>query len=493
MNEIKFDNTYVKLDRKFYEEINPQPVKKPKLIKLNSALLDYLDIDPNFLRSKDGLNFLSGNSIVKGSKPIALAYAGHQFGNFVPKLGDGRAVLLGEIIAKDGKRFDIQLKGSGKTSFSRQGDGRSPLGPVIREYLVSEAMYYLNIPSTRSLSIVSTGELVERENFLPGGILTRVAASHIRIGTFEYFFSRNDFKSVKILADYSVKRHYPHIKKEKKNLYETLFKEIIKSQAKLVALWMSKGFIHGVMNTDNTTISGETIDYGPCAFMDNFHPQKVFSYIDVSGRYSYSNQAQIMLWNLSILGQCLAPLISNEKKKSEKIIIDSLQEFSELFQNYWFSNFKKKLGLTGSNEQADKKLIENFLKIIFEQNVDFTLSFRYLSDDFSIEKKNGRFFSLFKDHSEIKDWLKYWKKRIGEEKNNFKITKENMRKVNPIYIPRNHLVEKVIDQATEKKDFSLLNKLLIAIKNPYEEREINKTFAIPPTDEEVVRHTFCGT
>ncbi len=492
MVNIKFDNTYSKLSNQFYEEIKPQPVKKPKLIKLNKKLSEYLNLDDNFLKSKDGLLALAGNKVLRGSKPIALAYAGHQFGNFVPQLGDGRAVLLGEIIAIDGKRYDIQLKGSGKTSFSRQGDGRAPLGPVIREYIISEAMYHLGIPTTRSLAIVSSGENVERESFLPGGILTRIASSHIRIGTFEYFFAKNDITSLKNLADYAIKRHYPDSFNNDENIYKSILAKTIKSQASLVASWMSVGFIHGVMNTDNTAISGETIDYGPCAFMDHFHPQKVFSYIDTRGRYSYSNQGQIMLWNLSIFAQCLSPLISNNEKKSRTIIIDSLNLFAEFFEEYWMSNFRKKLGMKKSFPE-DKKLIQSFLEILLKQNIDFTSAFRDLSNTKDSFKEGDLIISLSKNKTSIVNWLGAWKKRISKERRSIENIKKDMKKVNPVYVPRNHILEKIIKEAVENEKFSLMNDLLDIIKNPFNEKKNKKYFSLPPSSNQIVRNTFCGT
>ena len=327
---FNFKNSYSKLPKGFYEEINPEPVKCPDLIEFNQDLGNFLNIDTKALTGKKGRFLLSGNVLPEGAKPIAMAYAGHQFGNFVSQLGDGRAILLGEVIAKNGKRYDIQLKGSGKTSFSRQGDGRAPLGPVIREYLLSEAIHNLNIPSTRSLAIVTSGEFVQRDSLLPGAILTRVASSHIRIGTFEFFFYRNDIKSLKRLADYTIQRHFPLLNTTKR-IYSSFLLSVLKLQAKLVSDWMSVGFIHGVMNTDNVSISGETIDYGPCAFMDHYNPNSVFSFIDTHGRYSYGNQGQITLWNLSRLAECLLPLIDEDINKAKKIAVAHLEKFPMIF------------------------------------------------------------------------------------------------------------------------------------------------------------------
>ena len=364
---FKFDNTYVSLPKNFYQKINPVPVKKPTLIKLNHELLNFLDLDENSLKSNLGISILSGNKVPSNTTPLAMVYAGHQFGNFVKQLGDGRAVLLGEIIAKNGQRYDIQLKGSGQTSFSRQGDGRSPLGPVIREYIISEAMHYLGIPTTRSLSIISTGEFVKRERIEPGGILARVSSSHIRIGTFEFFSAKKDLVSVKKLSDYSIKRHFAEIWSSK-NRYKLFLDKVIECQAKLVAQWMNVGFIHGVMNTDNTCISGQTIDYGPCAFMNKFDPNTVYSFIDTYGRYSYGNQPKIMLWNLSKFAECISFLINQNEEKANKIILGSLSTFPQLFEKFWIKAISEKLGFFLSLKE-DRKLIEKFLEIMFKQKI----------------------------------------------------------------------------------------------------------------------------
>ena len=338
-NIFNFSNTYSKLPKNFYEKIKPNPVKNPQLIEFNNKLSKFLNIDPNMINDKNGSLYFSGNLLPRGSNPIAMAYAGHQFGNYVPQLGDGRAILIGELIASNGKRFDIQLKGSGRTSFSRQGDGRSPLGPVIREYILSESLHHLCLKSTRSLAIVGTGEEVLRERLMPGGILTRIASSHIRIGTFEFFFYKNDFHSLKKLADYTINRH---LKKKSKNPYKLLLRTVIKLQAELISKWMSIGFIHGVMNTDNTSICGETIDYGPCAFMDNYIPNKVFSSIDYGGRYSYVNQGKIMLWNLSKFAESLIPLLNEKFEKSKIIALDCLKLFPNFFEENWLDVMRKK-------------------------------------------------------------------------------------------------------------------------------------------------------
>ena len=419
-----------------------------------------------------------------------MVYAGHQFGNFVTQLGDGRAVLLGEIIARNGKRYDLQLKGSGQTIFSRQGDGRSPLGPVIREYIISEAMHYLGIPSTRSLSIISTGEVVERERVEPGGILARISSSHIRIGTFEFFSAKKDFVSVKKLTDYTIKRHFPEILSSK-NKYKLFLDKIIESQAKLVAQWMNVGFIHGVMNTDNTSISGQTIDYGPCAFMNNFDPNTVYSFIDVYGRYSYGNQPKIMLWNLSKFAECISFLINENNEEANKVILNSLSKFSQLFDKFWIKAISEKLGLF-ENLQENRELIEKFLTIMFEQKTDFTLTFRKLSESLENQEKKMNFFSLFKNEKLITNWHNNWMERLKKEKSSKEKISNKMKNKNPLVIPRNHLVEKAINKAVEKCDFSMVNDLVKVLKKPFEaNKKVN--LVEPPKPGEDIKNTFCGT
>ncbi len=487
---FKFDNTYINLPKNFYQKINPVPVKKPRLLKLNHELLDYLDLDKDSLESNLGVSILSGNKVPTNTTPLAMVYAGHQFGNFVSQLGDGRAVLLGEIIAKNGQRYDLQLKGSGQTIFSRQGDGRSPLGPVIREYIISEAMHYLGIPTTRSLSIISTGEVVRRERIEPGGILARVSSSHIRIGTFEFFSAKKDFVSVKKLSDYSIKRHFSEIWSDK-NRYKSFLDKIIESQARLVAKWMNVGFIHGVMNTDNTSISGQTIDYGPCAFMNTFDPNTVYSFIDVYGRYSYENQPKIMLWNLSKFAECISFLISENEEKANKIILESLSKFPRLFEKFWIKAISEKLGLFQTLKE-NRKLIEKFLKIMFEQKTDFTLTFRTLSESINNEEKKIEFFSLFKNNKTITNWYKDWIQRLEKENSSKEKISKKMKNKNPLFIPRNHLVEKAISEAVEKCDFSMTNDLVKVLKKPFEFNK-NLNLSDPPKPNQDIKNTFCGT
>ena len=488
---LNFDNTYIGLPEKFYEKILPIPVKKPKLINLNKKLSDSLNLNYKKFTGKYGELVFSGNLIPNGSNPIAMAYAGHQFGQFVPELGDGRAILLGEVIAKDGKRYDLQLKGSGKTSFSRGGDGRAPLGPIIREFLVSESIFHLNIPTTRTLAITSSGEFVKREILLPGGLLTRIASSHIRIGTFEYFLFKKDIKSIKQLADYSINRHFPEIKKDK-NIYLSFLKKIVKLQAKLVSNWMQIGFIHGVMNTDNTSICGETIDYGPCAFMDFYDPKTVFSFIDTYGRYSFINQAQIALWNLTRLAECLLGLINNNFQKSQKKVVEILNDFSNQFNDSWLNGMRKKIGLKKSHPK-DISLIQDFLKILENEKIDYTSTFRNLSNASRGRKFMSNFLKNFQKKDAITSWIKDWKKRLEIEKQSYIEISNQMKKVNPNFLARNHLVEKAINDAINKNDFSFMNKLLQMIRNPFKDDKNNNKFARPPRKNEIIKHTFCGT
>ncbi len=486
---FKLSNSYAKLPEGFYQKIKPEPVKNPKLIHFNKNLSQELNIDPKIINEKNCKLIFSGNIIPKGSKPIAMAYAGHQFGNFVPQLGDGRAVLLGELIAKNGKRYDLQLKGSGRTAFSRNGDGRSPLGPVIREYLISESLHYLGINSTRSLAIVSTGEDVLRETRMPGGILTRIASSHIRIGTFEFFSYKNDIKSLKALADYTLKRHFTNI--PKKHRYKFLLKKVLKSQAELISKWMSVGFIHGVMNTDNTTVSGETIDFGPCAFMDQYNPNQVYSFIDEGGRYSYINQGKIIFWNLSKFAESLLPILSDNAKESKKLAIECLEIFPGYFEQTWLNEMKKKIGLS-KNEKEDHVILNEFFEILRINNLDFTLSFRKLSK-YLTEENDDHFKKNIKDNINFQNWVAKWKKRLSKENMSFTVLSEKMNNTNPIYIPRNHLVEKIIESSVSTKNFTELNKLLKAIQNPFSEDSLTTEYTLSPKKNEIVPFTFCGT
>lgn len=476
------DNSYSKLPDKFYTRTNPNPVRAPKLVILNNSLATSLGLDPQALQSDESISNLAGNQIPEGALPIAQAYAGHQFGHFT-MLGDGRAVLLGEQITPQGERFDIQLKGSGKTPFSRGGDGRAVLGPMLREYIISEAMNALGIPTTRSLAVVTTGEMVMREKGLPGAVLTRVAASHIRVGTFEYAAEWGTVEELRMLADYTIKRHYPGIEADE-NKYLSLFKQVIKRQASLIAKWQLTGFIHGVMNTDNMTISGETIDYGPCAFMDVYNPATVFSSIDVYGRYAYGNQPDIAAWNLARLAEALLPLIHPNQDEAVKIAQDTVSDFYELYHRYWLTGMREKLGIY-DEESEDESLIENLLNIMQKHNADYTNTFRSLT----MGKLSDMV--LF-DTTEFAQWHKMWQKRLGRQKG-VASPQQLMRNSNPAVIPRNHRVEEALDAAMRHEDYSVMEKLLDAISKPFDYCLEQDEYSILPPPSAKPYRTFCGT
>ncbi|MDC1166071.1 YdiU family protein [Candidatus Pelagibacter sp.] len=477
-----FDNTYSKLPKSFLENIKPVPVKDPKLIILNKNLAEQLNLDFSKFSDTDLAKMFSGNSLPEGSETIAQAYAGHQFGHFT-MLGDGRAVMLGEHLDKENNRFDIQFKGSGRTSFSRSGDGRAVLGPMLREYIISEAMHALNIPTTRSLAVVSTGEEVVREQMLPGAILTRVASSHIRVGTFQYIAATQNADDLKTLFNYTIDRHYPEIKDSKTKALD-LLNLLMQKQCELVINWMRVGFIHGVMNTDNMTISGETIDYGPCAFMDYYHPQTVFSSIDQNGRYSYNNQPRITKWNLARFAECIIPLIDQDEQKAISIATETINNFEKLYEEKWLNMMRDKLGLFGE-DRDDKHLIFELLTWMENNKTDFTNTFCNLMDIQSIKDP-------IYQNQEYLNWTAKWKKRL--EKNNTEKEKylELMRSVNPIFIPRNHKVEEALKDANENK-LETLNQLLEVIKYPYKDNGIIKDYQQPMSNENGDYKTFCGT
>ena len=487
---INFDNSYARLPKSFFECIKPTPVKEPKLVRFNKPLAN--EIGLNVIEDNDILSdIFSGNIVPEGSEPIALVYAGHQFGYFVPQLGDGRAILLGEIVNNGGCRFDIQLKGSGQTSYSRSGDGRAPLGAVIREYIISEAMHSLNIPTTRSLAIIVTGELVSRETLLPGGILTRIASSHLRVGTFEYFAASDDQENLQLLADYSINRHFPNIKKS--NLrYQTFLESVCDRQAALIAKWMHVGFVHGVMNSDNTSIPGETIDYGPCAFMDSYDPATVFSSIDHHGRYAYGNQPNIAQWNIACLGECLLPLIHPDRNKAIGIAEEILDSFQDKFRKYWLSGMYKKIGLT-QNEPEDINLLEQLLELMKENKTDYTLTFRYLSDAIENDTGNSNFEKQFLSQNKISEWLVSWRKRLKIQSASFKKIKMSMQKENPAFIPRNHRIEKAIYEAVDNNDYSYMDHLILLLNKPYQDQPNNSEYMHPPEKPDHNYQTFCGT
>ena len=481
---MKLSNSYIGLPEDFYQVINPVPVKSPRLIAFNEELAQYLDLE---MDPKEALKYFSGNSIPKNTTPIALNYAGHQFGNFVHELGDGRATLLGEIEVNK-ERFDIQLKGSGPTKFSRQGDGRSALGPVIREYIISEAMYHLDIPTTRALAAVLTGEHVFRDEIEPGGILTRIAKSHIRVGTFEYFASRQQWENVKLLADYTIQRHFPEIR-ELDNHYLELLKAVSDRQSKLIAKWMSIGFIHGVMNTDNFTISGETIDYGPCAFMDEYDPATVYSSIDHAGRYAFGNQPSIASWNLASLAGCLISFIDKDSKKANELATKVLDDFSINTNQEILDVMCQKIGLEGDSDKH-QSILKDLLKIMIPNQADYTLSFRFLSQ--TLLGKDSLFLNQFKEEEKIKEWLSNWKVTVKELNLDSEAMVKKMDSINPIYIPRNHNVDKAIKAAYED-NLEPMNELLVVLKNPFKENKKYSHLAIPPKEEEKILQTFCGT
>ncbi|MDC1134596.1 YdiU family protein [Candidatus Pelagibacter sp.] len=477
-----FDNTYSKLPKSFLENIKPVPVKNPKLIILNKNLAEQLNLDFSKFSDTDLAKIFSGNSLPEGSETIAQAYAGHQFGHFT-MLGDGRAVMLGEHLDKENKRFDIQFKGSGRTSFSRSGDGRAVLGPMLREYIISEAMHALNIPTTRSLAVVSTGEEVIREQMLPGAILTRVASSHIRVGTFQYIAATQNPDDLKTLFNYTIDRHYPEIKDSKTKALD-LLNLLMQKQCELVINWMRVGFIHGVMNTDNMTVSGETIDYGPCAFMDQYHPQTVFSSIDQNGRYSYNNQPRITKWNLARFAECIIPLIDQDEQKAISIATETINNFEKLYEEKWLNMMRDKLGLFGEDKD-DKHLIFELLTWMENNKADFTNTFCNLMQIQSIKDP-------IYQNQEYLNWTAKWKKRL--EKNNTGKEKylELMRSVNPIFIPRNHKVEEALKDASENK-LETLNQLLEVIKYPYKDNGMLKDYQQPMSNENGNYKTFCGT
>ncbi len=486
-----FENTYAALPANFFARVAPTPVTSPKLIKLNRRLAVQLGLDPDRLDSPEGAEILAGKRIPDGADPIAMAYAGHQFGHFVPQLGDGRAILLGEVIDTGGVRRDIQLKGSGPTPFSRRGDGRAALGPVLREYIVSEAMAVLGIPTTRSLAAVMTGESVLRETMLPGAVLTRVASSHIRVGTFQFFAARGDTEGVRRLADHVINRHYPEVANADRP-YHALLAAVIARQAELVARWLLIGFIHGVMNTDNTSISGETIDYGPCAFMDHYDPAMVFSSIDEQGRYAYANQPRIALWNLTRLAECLLPLFSDQQDKAISEAQSALGDFAEAFNTAYQAGLRRKLGLFTARD-GDPALAQDLLDAMAKNRADFTLTFRRLSDAAADPDGDSNVRQLFADPAAYDEWGLRWRQRIGEEPQDQALRQTAMRSVNPAFIPRNHRVEAVIEAAVNRDDFAPFEELLAVLSNPYADQPAYAAYAEAPEPHQRVLQTFCGT
>ncbi|MBW8747334.1 MAG: YdiU family protein [Acidobacteria bacterium] len=497
---IPFANSYARLPENFYARVAPTPVTTPRLVKLNLQLADLLGLDAEALASPEGVAVLAGSRVAEGSEPLAMAYAGHQFGYFVRQLGDGRTNLLGEVVGRDGIRYDIQLKGSGRTPFSRNGDGRAAIGPVLREYIVSEAMATLGVPTTRSLAAVTTGQAVFRVTVLPGAVLTRVAASHLRVGTFQYFFAQGDVAALRRLADYAIGRHYseeaaaPDATTATRR-YRAFLDGVVTRQAKLVAQWMLLGFIHGVMNTDNTSISGETIDYGPCAFMEAYHPRTVFSSIDHQGRYSYSNQPNAMHWNLARLAETILPLLVEEEGGDEAGLAsayESLEQFGKHYETALNTGMRRKLGLTREQE-GDTNLIDDLLNRMMEQHADYTLTFRRLCDAAAGTEGNAAVRSMFTDPAAFDEWEPRWRHRLAQEPLSPEERAAQMRHTNPIYIPRNHMVEAALEAATEKQDFQPFEDLLHVLAQPFDERPGLERYATPARPEEYVTKTFCGT
>ncbi|MGO9514505.1 MAG: protein adenylyltransferase SelO [Steroidobacteraceae bacterium] len=492
---FRFANSYAALPENFFARLDPVPVADPRLIKFNRALASELGLEWGSLDEHTWAAILSGNLIPSGAEPIAMAYAGHQFGQFVPQLGDGRAILLGEMHDRFGVRRDIQLKGAGQTPFSRSGDGRAALGPVLREYLVSEAMHALGIAATRALAAVATGEVVFREQGLPGAILTRVAASHVRVGTFQYFAARADLNGVKRLADYVIERHYPDLKSAPRP-YLQLLRSVSARQAKLVASWMHIGFIHGVMNTDNMAVSGETIDFGPCAFMDGYDPARVFSSIDSMGRYAYANQPAAARWNLARFAETLLPLIDADGDRAVEAAGEVIAAFSEQFEEQWLSGMRAKLGLF-TREPGDLELARAWLDAMHRSQCDFTVTFRRLCDAANgtgaAASEDTDLRASFLRADEYEEWAGRWRARLAREPQTARERAELMRRVNPAFIPRNHRIEQVIDAAIEREDFAPFEEMLCVLSKPYENQDDFAAYAAPPQPTERVLQTFCGT
>jgi uncharacterized protein YdiU (UPF0061 family) len=486
-----FDNSYRRLPDRFHARIHPTPVTTPGLIKLNAALFEELGLDPAATEPDVAARLFAGNLLPDGGDPIAMAYAGHQFGNFVPQLGDGRAILLGEVLDRGGERRDIQLKGSGQTPFSRSGDGRAALGPVLREYILAEAMHALGIPTTRALAAVTTGEPVYRETILPGAVLTRVASSHIRVGTFQYFASRGDSEAVRHLADHVIARHYPEAARAD-SPYLALIEAVLERQAALVAAWMHVGFIHGVMNTDNMAISGETIDYGPCAFMDAYDPATVFSSIDRGGRYAYGNQPGIAQWNLARFAETLLPLIDDASDAAIQQATDLIRSFFGRYEEHWTAGMRRKLGLATA-EPDDVDLIHGLLDTMKASAADFTLTFRRLCDAAADPQADSRVRDLFIDRQAYDAWSKQWRARLERDPQTPAERAARMRHTNPAVIPRNHRVEQALNAAVEQGDFAPFEAILQALEHPYQDRPELAGYTDPPRDEERVLKTFCGT
>ncbi|WP_456363304.1 protein adenylyltransferase SelO [Priestia aryabhattai] len=474
-------NSYAELPNIFFTPLDPNPVSSPKIVKFNDSLAASLGLQKEQLQSQEGVSILAGNSVPKGAFPLAQAYAGHQFGHF-NMLGDGRAMLIGEQVTPSGERVDLQLKGSGRTPYSRGGDGRAALGPMLREYMISEAMQALGIPTTRSLAVVTTGESIVREKELPGAILTRVASSHLRFGTFQFAAKWGTVENLQALADYALERHFSHIEKNEKK-YLSFLQEVIKRHATLVAKWQLIGFIHGVMNTDNMTISGETIDYGPCAFMDTYDPETVFSSIDVQGRYAYQNQPGITGWNLARFAEALLPLLDQDIEKAVEIAQNAVTEFPKLYRENWLAGMQAKLGLF-NEEKEDEALFQELLTMMKTYKADYTNTFRALT--FNKPGKSDLF-----ESEEFAQWQELWQKRLGRQKQSKAESEELMKHNNPAVIPRNHRVEAALD-AAQKGDYSVMEDLLEVLSSPYESPDQSE-YCTPSAPSNQPYQTYCGT
>ena len=478
-----FDNSYVKLPSFFYRKQKPIPVEEPEIVVFNDKLALQLGLKRDELENSAGAAIFAGNQIPEGADPISQAYAGHQFGHFA-KLGDGRAVLLGEHMTPDQKRLDIQLKGSGRTPYSRGGDGRAALGPMLREYIISEAMHNLGIPTTRSLAVVKSGEPIQREIVLPGAILTRVASSHIRVGTFQFAANWGDKETLKTFADYTINRHDPHLEGSEER-YIRFLQEVIKRQASLISKWQLVGFIHGVMNTDNMTISGETIDYGPCAFMDTYDPATVFSSIDREGRYAYGNQPYIGAWNLARLAESILPLLSENQEEAIDLAEKEISQFSKLFSQYWLDGMRNKLGII-NGEGEDEALIKELLQLMQEYRADYTNTFRSLT----LDKLEGE--KLFEKEA-FQSWYQRWQERLSRQNESKETIVNVMKRSNPAVIPRNHQVEEALDAAVKNGDYSVMEKLLDILSDPYAYTTEQEEYCTLPAPSGKPYQTFCGT
>lgn len=480
---LNLDNSYARLPEIFFTRQSPSKVPSPKLVVLNYSLITSLGLNAEALQSVNGVDILAGNKIPEGATPLAQAYAGHQFGHFT-MLGDGRALLIGEHITPLGERFDIQLKGSGETPYSRRGDGKAALGPMLREYIISEAMNALGIATTRSLAVVTTGESIIRETELPGAILTRVAASHIRVGTFQYASKGGTVEELRALADYTLQRHFKEAD-GKENPYLFLLKEVIKNQAELIAKWQLVGFIHGVMNTDNMAISGETIDYGPCAFMDAYDPATVFSSIDIYGRYAYGNQPNIGAWNLARFAETLLPLLHTNQEEALKLAQGAISDFTMLYKRNWLSGMRAKLGIF-NEEPGDESLIEGLLSMMQKYGADYTNTFRALTFD------NMEDTVLF-GKAEFEQWYTLWQERLTRQEESKDSSKQLMKSSNPAIIPRNHRVEEALKAAVEQEDYSVMEKLLDALSKPYAHSKEQDYYSTLPEPSSCPYQTYCGT